>query len=54
MYFIFPLHLTSASTLPGETVNPKIVLFHLNDACFLANTHKTHKKYHLVLNHPSM
>jgi len=42
MYFIFPLHLTSASALPGETVNPKIVPFHLNVGCFLSRTHKRH------------
>jgi len=42
MYFIFPPHLTSASALPGETESPEIVSFHLNAACFLPKTHKTH------------
>jgi len=41
-YFIFTLHLTSASALPRETGNPEIAYFHLNAACFLPETHKTH------------
>ena len=34
MYFIYPLHLTSASALSGETGNPEIAAFHLNAAFF--------------------
>ena len=30
----FPTTLTSTSALPGETGNPEIASFHLNDACF--------------------
>jgi len=48
MYFIFPLHVTIASALPGETGNPKIASFHLNAACFLPKKHETQLKYHLV------
>jgi len=33
MYFIFPLNLTSASALRGETGNPENASFHLNAAC---------------------
>jgi len=32
MYFIFPPHLTNASTQLGETGNPEIASFHLNAA----------------------
>jgi len=41
MCFIFPPHLTSASTLPGETENPEIASFHLNAACFFTKKHET-------------
>jgi len=41
-YFIFPPHLMSAFALPVETGNPEIASFHLNAACFLPKTHKTH------------
>jgi len=44
MYFIFPPHLTSASALPGETGNPEIASFHLNDACFFTKKHETQLK----------
>jgi len=44
MYFIFPPRLTSASSLPGETKNPKIASFHLNVACFLIKKHETQLK----------
>jgi len=43
MYFIFPLHLTRASALPGETGNPEIASFHLNVACFFTKKHETVK-----------
>jgi len=46
--FIFPPHPTSASALPGETVNPEIVSFQLNAACCFVNN-KAHLKYHLVI-----
>ena len=39
-YFTFPPRLTNASALPGETGNPEIMYFHLNDACFLQKKHK--------------
>jgi len=42
MYFILPLHLTSASALHGETGNPEIASFHLNAAYFLPKTYETH------------
>jgi len=48
MYFIFPLHLTGASALPGETGNPEIASFHLNAACFFTKKHETQLKIHLV------
>jgi len=51
-YFIFPLHLISASALPGETGNPEIVSFHLNAACFFAKKHETQLKYHLIRAEP--
>jgi len=44
MYFIFPAHLTSSSALPGETGNPKIASFHLNDAWFFTKKHETQFK----------
>jgi len=44
MYFILPSHLTSASALPGETGNPEIASFHLNNACFFTKKHETHLK----------
>jgi len=44
MYFIFPPHLTGASTLPGETGNPEIASFHLNSACFFTKKHETQLK----------
>jgi len=34
MHITFPSHLTSASAPPGETGNPEIASFHLNDTCF--------------------
>ena len=43
-YFIFTLHLTSASALPGETGNPEIAYFHLNAACFFTKKHETQLK----------
>jgi len=52
MYFIFPPHLTNASTLPGETGNPEIVYFHLNAACFLLKETQNSLKYHLVRDEP--
>jgi len=36
VHFIFPPHLTSASSLPRETGNPEIASFHLNAACFFS------------------
>jgi len=55
-YFIFPPHLTSASTLPGETGNPEIASFRLNAACFF--TKKTRNTVKNItwseLNHPSL
>jgi len=56
MYFIFPPHLTNASALPGETENPEIVSFHLNDACFFTKKHETQFKNITwsELNHPSL
>jgi len=44
MYFICPPHLTSASALPGETVNPEIASSHLNAACFFTKKHETQFK----------
>jgi len=44
MYFTYPLHLTSALALPGETGNPEIASFHLNAACFFTKKHKTQLK----------
>jgi len=52
MYFIFTPHLTSASALPGETGNPEIESFHLNDACFFTKKHETQLKYLLVRGEP--
>jgi len=52
MYFIFPLHLTSASVLPGETGNPEIAAFHLNAACFFIKKPQETQKYHLVRAEP--
>jgi len=40
-YFTLPPHLTNASALLGETGNPDIMSFHLNDACFYPQKHKT-------------
>jgi len=37
-----------ASALPGETGNPEIASFHLNDACFFTKNTKHSLKYHLV------
>jgi len=56
MYFIFSPHLTSASTLPGETGNPEIASFHLNAACFFTKKHETQLKNITwsELNHPSL
>jgi len=51
MYFIFSLHLTCASALPGETQNSKSASLHLNVACFLPKTHET-LKYHRVTTEP--
>jgi len=51
VYFIFPLHLTGASALPGETGNPEIASCHLNDACFFTKNTKQ-LKYHLVRDEP--
>jgi len=44
MYFIFPLHLTSASALSGEKGNPEIASFHLNAAWFFTKKHETQLK----------
>jgi len=52
MCFIFPPHITSASTLPGETGNPEIASFHLNAACFFAKKTKHSLEYHLVRAEP--
>ena len=38
--FTFPPRLTSASALPGETGNRKIVPLHLNAVSSFANKHK--------------
>jgi len=43
-YFIFSPHLTIASALPGETVNPEIGSFHLNAACCFSSKHTKHIK----------
>jgi len=44
MYFICPLHLTSASALPRETGNPEIASFHLNAGGFVTKKHETQFK----------
>ena len=44
MYFIFPPHPTSTSALSGETGNPEIASFNLNDACFFTKKHETQLK----------
>jgi len=51
VYFTLPPHVTCASSLPGETGNPKIASFHLNVAYILQKTHET-LKYHLVTAEP--
>jgi len=40
--YIFPPHLINASTLPCETENTKIVSFHVNVVCWIANRHTSH------------
>jgi len=52
MYFIFPPHLTCASSLPEETRNPKIASCHLNAAWFVPKTTRNTLKYHLVTAEP--
>jgi len=56
MYFIFPLHLTSASALPGEAGNPEIASFYLNTACFFTTKRRNTVKNITwsELNHPSL
>ena len=41
-----------ASALPGETGNPEIASFHLNDACFFTKNTKHSLKYHIVIVEP--
>jgi len=52
MHFIFPPHLSGASTLPGETGNPEIAPFHLNVACLVTKNTKHCLKYHLARAEP--